>query len=111
MYGETDALHWLRDDGCPWFVSEVCMRAARIGATDILDYVIEQGEVLDAELLTTALNKAGVWGQLLAAQWLRQHAAEWPAVLLYGQASHIKQWHAHMIVWARAQGCTAPTTL
>jgi hypothetical protein len=59
------------------------MHAANAGSIDILDLLREQGEVLDAELLTDALNNAGASGQLQAAQWLRQHGAEWPVVLGY----------------------------
>jgi hypothetical protein len=67
-------------------VQDVCIDASRNGHTDVLDYVIEQGEVLDAELLTYALKIAGAYNQLQAAQWLRQHGAEWPTVLSHGIA-------------------------
>jgi hypothetical protein len=35
----------------------------------ILGYLIEQGELPDAELLTDTLNLAGSRNKLLAAQW------------------------------------------
>jgi hypothetical protein len=70
--GHLGTLRWLRDNDCPWDVSEVCAKAACGGHTDILDYVIEHGEVLGAELLTKALNSAGACNKLQAAQWLRQ---------------------------------------
>jgi hypothetical protein len=114
--GHADILRWLREDGCPWDVSEVCMAAAYYGFTNILDIIIEQGEVLDAELLTDSLNCAGKLSQLPAAQWLRQHGAEWPAVLnyntaLFGFEPKMQQWTGDILVWARAEGCTSPTTL
>eukprot|EP00953_Heterococcus_sp_UTEX-ZZ885_P033713 17518-Heterococcus_DN1.PRE.1 len=71
--GHLDTLRWLRENGCPWIVNDVCMVAAAHGRVTILDFVIEQGEVLDAELLTDALNTAGAGNKLQAAQWLRQH--------------------------------------
>jgi hypothetical protein len=44
--GHFETLRWLRASGCPWTVSAVCAGAAQLGSTDILDYVIEQGELL-----------------------------------------------------------------
>jgi hypothetical protein len=108
--GHLDTLRWLRDHNCPWYVSEVCMNAARYGHIDIFDYVIEQGEVLDAELLTETLNYAGEFSQLSVVQWLRQHGAQWPAALGSGQR-YIHQWSGDTLAWARAEGCTAPIAL
>jgi hypothetical protein len=63
----------------------VCVAAATNGFTDILDYLINDGEALDADLLTDALNGAGSNSKLQAAQWLRQRGAQWPAVRTYGE--------------------------
>jgi hypothetical protein len=109
--GAMDTLRWLRDNGCPWNVNEVCEDAARKGNTNILDYVIEQGEVLDAELLTDALNNAAANNQLQTAQWLRQHGAQWPAVLSYGLFPLKCQWSGDVLAWARAEGCTSPMSV
>jgi hypothetical protein len=109
LCGNFDTLRWLRDNGCPWNVRHICIHAASLGDTALLDYVIEQGEVLDAELLTFALNTAGEFSSLQVAQWLRQHGAEWPAVLGYDDATgQYNPWKADMIAWARAEGCSAP---
>jgi hypothetical protein len=105
--GHLDTLRWLRTNDCPWNVREVCTIAASGGFTSILDYLVQQGEVLDAELLTDALNKAGSNSQLPAAQWLRQRGAEWPAVLGY-DASDLPSWSGESLAWARSEGCTAP---
>jgi hypothetical protein len=78
-----DVLRWLRDNGCPWNVREVCLKAASNEFINIHEYVIEQDEVLGTELLTDALNLAGSRNKLQAAQRLRQHGAQWPAVLKY----------------------------
>jgi hypothetical protein len=99
-------LRWLREHGCPWVVRDVLREAADKGFTEAFDYVVEQGEVLDREALTAALNRAGTSRKLQAAQWLRQHGAQWPAVL--GRDRH-QRWHKDMVTWARAEGCTAPT--
>jgi hypothetical protein len=109
--GQLDALHWLREHGCPWSVHDVCIYTARTGHTHIFDYVIEQGEVLDAQLLTEALNCAGAFSRLQLAKWLRQHGAQWPAVLQRReQSGMVLPWSAKSIAWARAEGCTSPTT-
>jgi hypothetical protein len=108
--GRLETLHWLREHGCPWDVTEVVYGASREGFTDILDYVLEQGEVLDTELLTDALNCAGACDQLQTAQWLRQHGAQWPAVLSAGEEADADQWTSESLAWARAEGCTSPTT-
>jgi hypothetical protein len=103
--GHRDTLHWLRQHGCPWNVSTVCASAATAGFTNVLDYLIQQGAVLSAKVLRDALNAAGTAGALHAAQWLRQHGAQWPAVLGYDEE---QQWSDAVIAWAREQGCTAP---
>eukprot|EP00953_Heterococcus_sp_UTEX-ZZ885_P003694 2507-Heterococcus_DN1.PRE.7 len=110
-FGATDALRWLQDHGCPWDVSAVCCGAAFAGCTDILDYVLEQGEVLSAAVLTKALNCAGAYRQLQAAQWFREHGAEWPAVLTYNEGSNFGLWGGDTLAWARAKGCTSPVLL
>jgi hypothetical protein len=99
--GHLDAVRWLQEQGCPWDVTDVCIGAARAGATAILDCVLEQGEVLDAELLTDALDHAAVFDHLQAAQWLRAHGAEWPPVLGWGKG---EQWSDAVVAWARAEG-------
>jgi hypothetical protein len=115
--GRIDMLRWLREHGCPWTVSEVCIQAARNGHSSILDFIIEQGEVLNTELLTDALNQAGACSELRTAQWLRQHGADWPAVLSYhepdwpGLEYSVRQWCDDVLAWARAEGCTSPTSL
>jgi hypothetical protein len=63
--------------------------------------------VLDAELLTEALKYTGTHNQLQAAQWLRQRGAQWPAVLCNGYG----EWTGVVLAWARAEGCTSPTSL
>jgi hypothetical protein len=111
VYGQLDTLRWLRQHGCPWDLSEVVINAAVDGHPGILDYVIEQGEVLSAELLTSALNWAGAYCQLRTAQWLSQRGAEWPAVLDGGDDPELRPWSGESLIWARADGCTSPVSL
>jgi hypothetical protein len=110
-YGEVVTLRWLREHVCPWNVSEVVINAAVDGHPGILDYVIEQGEVMSAELLTSALNWAGAYCQLRTAQWLSQRGAEWPAVLDGGDDPELQPWSDESLIWARANGCTSPVSL
>jgi hypothetical protein len=42
---------------------------------------------------------------LAGCKWLRQHGAEWPAVLQNGSGT---QWLDAAVQWARSEGCTAP---
>jgi hypothetical protein len=110
LHDKADTLRWLGENGCPWDVSEICMVAACNGFTGILDCIIAQGEVLDAKLLTRALNRAGQLKRLQAAQWLRQHGAQWPALLKFSVAGLSDQWSGDTLAWARAEGCTSPLT-
>jgi hypothetical protein len=110
-HGRVDSLRWLRTNGCPCNVRRVCIAAATHGFTDILDYLINDGEALNAGLLTDALNGAGSHSKLQAAQWLRQHGAQWPAVLTYGEGLNAQQWSGESLAWARAEGCTSPVAL
>jgi hypothetical protein len=111
MFGSIDTLRWLRESGCPWDATAICKHAAFNGCTDILDFIIEQDEVLDAELLTEALNFAGAYRSLRSAQWLRQHGAQWPAVLAYdAEPNGLLAWNGVTLDWARAEGCISPTT-
>jgi hypothetical protein len=109
--GYIDTLRWLRENGCPWNATHVFTCAARDGCIDILDYMLERGEVTDAQQWTKALEVAGINGELQAAQWLRQHCAEWPDVLSVVVAPNAHQWPDELIAWARAEGCTSPTTV
>jgi hypothetical protein len=103
-WGHFDTLRWLRENGCPWLVYSVLTAAARCGSTAILAYITEQEGETDAELLTRALNSAGAHNKLQAAQWLRQHGAQWPAEL----KDTGMQWRDDVLAWARAEGCTSP---
>jgi hypothetical protein len=100
-----DTLRWLHQSGCPWDAAAISSEAARAGRVGVMAYLHQQG-VLTAAAVTHMLLLAGVYNQLTAAQWLRQQAgAEWPPVLQWRQRS----WQGAVLVWARAEGCTALT--
>jgi hypothetical protein len=104
--GHLSTLLWLRDNGCPWDASDVCLGAASSGSVDVMAYMQQQGELVSAELLTEMLQVAGADRRLAAVQWLRAQGAEWPAELRNGR----KPWTGVTLSWARAQGCTSPTS-
>jgi hypothetical protein len=91
----------------------ISKEAGRCGSVEVLEYLLRQGMLTSDETLTSALNAAGACDQLAAAQWLRQHGAEWPTVLRERRVlSPIKApWSGDTLAWARAEGCTSPTSL
>ena len=70
--------------------------------------MIEQGAVLSTALVSRGLDNAGASNDLQAAQWFRQHGAQWPAVLGRFAYPHCDQWSPELLEWARAEGCTSP---
>jgi hypothetical protein len=74
---------------------------AAAAAADELEWLAEHSPLPSASELTQLLHNAGSARQLSAAQWYRQHGAEWPAVLSRG-------WGGEVFDWARAAGCDAP---
>jgi hypothetical protein len=108
---QVDTLHWLRQNGCPCKIRNVCSNASRYGNINILNYVNEQCEVMSTDLLTKSLLLAGVYNQLETVQWLRQRGAQWPAVLSKRVGAKLMFWKDDVLTWARVEGCTAPITL
>jgi hypothetical protein len=110
--GHYETLKWLRDNGCPWAVADVCIRGAQSGSVEILQYALDQGAVWSVEEKTELLNAAGGYNQLAAAQWLRQQQqAAWPAVLRYRHHEGAElSWRPETVAWARSEGCTSPLT-
>jgi hypothetical protein len=105
-------LRWLLDSGCP--IEEVWDVGfnALVGCGNdlsVLQYLLEQGLLGDAQLLTLMLQQAGCEGNVAAAQWLRQQGAQWPAVLYFQGAQEV--WNGEVLQWARAEGCTASAVL
>jgi hypothetical protein len=86
----------------------VFLAAAQHGNLHFLDYILEQGEFVNAELLTVALNYAGMLDRLETAQWLRQRGAQWPAVLGESDTPAAGLWSCEALVWATAEGCISP---
>jgi hypothetical protein len=85
--GRAELLRLLHNASSPWDaddILDICRAAAEGGSIEILDYLVnEAGFVLNAETLMVMLNVAGAHEQLAAAQWCRQHGAEWPPMLRF----------------------------
>jgi hypothetical protein len=115
--GHMTLLQYLVSQGCDWAeVLGICLHAASGGHIYVLEYVcdkIEQDE--ERAWLSVMLNAAGGHGKLAAAKWLRQRGAEWPGVLRFsfhhddGEGT-VFEWTHDLLEWARAEGCTSPTT-
>eukprot|EP00953_Heterococcus_sp_UTEX-ZZ885_P015514 8731-Heterococcus_DN1.PRE.2 len=102
--GTTLSQHQLQ--GCPMNADLCCTTAAASGSIDVMRYLLEAGHATGARL-QSMLNMASVFGQLAAAQWLRQQGAEWPTMLLFLGMP----WSEGVLAWARAEGCTSPDSL
>jgi hypothetical protein len=102
-------LQWLHQHGCPWNLTELYRLAAERGDIAVLSYIIQQGGVPEAAVMTEMLNATGALGKLDAAKWLRQQDAEWSAVLEYDiRHGHGKPimlaWWDSTLKWARSEG-------
>jgi hypothetical protein len=106
---QLEVVRWLREAGCPWRSNYATVFAAQSGSVDILEYVLQQGTLPEARVMTIALVVAGVHDRREAAVWLRQHGAEWPAVLQHYHYP-VMYWPPNMVAWARAEGCTSPVS-
>jgi hypothetical protein len=107
----VDCLRWAREHGCPYDGTTLCTTAAKAGSVAVLRYLQEQGLLSsDAQLLTELLLVAGACKELVAAQWLKAQSGPWPTVLRLSD-NCTTAWCADVLEWARAEGCTAPTTI
>jgi hypothetical protein len=107
--GYAHALRWLLQHDCPVDLGhEGLLFVAAIGGHTSVLHVLLDAEVLvaPAQAIDT-LSWACEYKQLAAAKWLKQHGAEWPAVLCddYGDP-----WLDAVVAWARSEGCTSPTS-
>jgi Ankyrin repeats (3 copies) len=111
--GHADTLRWLRRHYYDWDEESIAYYAAEGGSVKVMQYLQQEGFGLDdsnGHLLTELLNIAGAHNKLAVAQWLREQGAEWPAVLRYTTQHEDAPWRGDTLAWARAEGCTAPTT-
>eukprot|EP00611_Tribonema_gayanum_P030700 TRINITY_DN8612_c1_g1_i1.p1 TRINITY_DN8612_c1_g1~~TRINITY_DN8612_c1_g1_i1.p1 ORF type:complete len:551 (-),score=64.17 TRINITY_DN8612_c1_g1_i1:27-1505(-) len=97
-------MKWLRAQGCPHDINEVCIMLMRVGGTEpLLDWVRSCGggdwsPQGMARLLRSALSNdtPGL------ARWLRAEGARWPEDLVTIEIEEVKP---SMIMWAVQQGC------
>jgi hypothetical protein len=109
LYSHMSTLRWLREQGCPWDVEDILLASASEDCPLVIYYIMQQPDVLiGAELLTKALNYAGVRNQLQAALALVIHGAQWPAVLGHHEFTYKEYWFDETLAFARLLGCTSP---
>jgi hypothetical protein len=104
-HGHVDTLRWLHQQGCPCNVPAFRVAAAIAGHTAVIEYLLGVQPAACAEQLTEMLFYVGAYNHLAAVKWLRQHGAEWPALLTDGNGL---RWRDDVLLWARDEGCTAP---
>jgi hypothetical protein len=110
MGRNCELLRWLIESGCPYDAHEVCTSFVYwLDNNDFstLQYLYDCDIMTAPAVLTDTLNAAGSLNNLAVARWLRQHGAEWPAVLW--SAIVPTPWRGDVLAWARAEGCTSPT--
>jgi hypothetical protein len=109
--GHVHTLRWLREHDYPMPDEfTICEAAAEGGSVEVMQYLQAEGLMSTVAQLTDMLDAAGAHNKLAAAQWLRKKGAEWPAVLRYTTRYEDAPWKGDTLNWARAEGCTAPTT-
>jgi hypothetical protein len=106
--GRVDVLGWLLQHGCPVVLDKegLLSAAAFGGSTDVLQCLLDASLLTLPSQFTEMLHWAGEFSNLAAAQWLREHGAEWPVVLCN---DYDEPWPDTAVAWARSEGCTAPT--
>ena len=115
-----DTLKYLHEElQCPWNPLDVAVAFLSYARNDssVLQYLYDQGEVFTDEQLTELLKDSITHvtqaSNLISAKWLRDHSADWPAVL---ECFHVDEnydslrqdWPEVAVRWCRAEGCTAP---
>jgi hypothetical protein len=118
--GHSDTLRFLHEEGCPWDV-RAFINARILEPFDcadplpVLQYWAEQGALSDPQLLLILLNWAGFKSKLREAVWPREQGTEWSLVLYSWDRSRdghsVAVWPDEMVAGARANGCSAPTTV
>jgi Ankyrin repeats (many copies) len=109
--GHLQLLLWLHEHGCPWYLHSVYTNAVEGGHAEVITHLIGLDLQPEAYTLADMLNAAGACNNLKLAQWLHAQGAEWPEVLEYASRAGMRSWHGEALLWARAEGCMAPTEL
>jgi hypothetical protein len=100
-----DTLRWLHEQGCPLDISSIGWTAAVLGRLPVLELLVGAQPAPSVAQLTMMLATAGARKRLGIAKFLREHGAEWPAVLV---TSTGLAWSDELVQWARSEGCTSP---
>jgi hypothetical protein len=108
LQGQLGTLQWLIEHGCAHDADALWLTAAGRGHITVLSYLQQIALVAAPADVSKALFMAGAHSHLATAQWLREHGAEWPAVLSMEVNGEEQQWEGAVLEWARAEGCTSP---
>ena len=101
-------IRWLHEVvQCPWDPFRLACTALYHAQIEVLEYLLQQGEVFTSEELTQLLKNAGDGdlnqsnnlAQQECCKRLRQLGAEWPDLFFYANP-----WNKAMIAWARSEG-------
>jgi hypothetical protein len=109
FYGHADVLGWLLQHGCPVNTGAeegLLFLAACGGHIQVLQLLLDGSLLTTPAQFTDMLGAAAMYSHVAAAQWLRQHGAEWPDVLC---DDYHDPWPDAAVAWARSEGCTSPT--
>jgi hypothetical protein len=103
--GSLEVLKWARAQGYAFPYDEVRIGAALSGCLEVVQRMYDELSVRwDAYDMAYMLQLAGMDGSLVLCKWLREHGAEWPAML--GTAD--SPWSPRCLEWADSEGCDAP---
>ncbi|GFH47599.1 hypothetical protein CTEN210_04074 [Chaetoceros tenuissimus] len=105
LAAKTDNLRTLkfaRSKGCPWNAKETVKFAAMSGNIDILEYCLQNGCELSADLCAYSVLKKNNPKALDTLQWLRQRSCPWDDKTCQYAVTY-KNYDA--FVWARNNGC------
>ncbi|GFH47598.1 hypothetical protein CTEN210_04073 [Chaetoceros tenuissimus] len=96
------ALKFARSKGCPWNPNETVNSAAMSGSIEILEYCLENGCELSADLCTFAMHARDDLKALETLKWLRQRSCLWNYQTCYQAINHDNY---DAFIWARNNGC------
>jgi hypothetical protein len=100
--GNLCALKFARSEGCPWNAEETVKFAAMSGSIDILEYCLQNGCELSADLCTYSVLKENNPNALDTLQWLRQRSCPWDDKTCQYAVTYNNY---DAFVWARNNGC------
>jgi hypothetical protein len=103
--GSLEVTKWAHAQGYDFPTDVVGIGAAMSGCLELVQWMYDELNIRwEADDMSYMLQLAGMDSSLVLCKWLRQHGAEWPAML--GTADC--PWGTLCIEWAQSEGCDAP---